>query len=647
MVKKIFSILIFCFILPNICFGFSAVGGALQFIAAPLIMPLIFIIMLLLIYAIVGIVALIPGAGLLFKTIAESSLELAELFFKVTTLPGALKLPFTKPNENPILAAGLSQTQPLAIAMWIFAFVVCAILIALGIGEFQAKKIIVNLIFAAVLIYFIPFICGVFIDATNVIMFHFLKELEKFSLLSRLKASIEKVTGEPSESTSLLGKIWNKIKGIFEKIWEILFPNAGEVVATVAVCLAAATAFIIFGILFIARYVFLWALVILSPIAIVCWVFPEVKEPGGRFISALRSFWIWWEEQFFHWSVIGITLSFFLYLAAKTNEALEEIYDKAVFNLGQASVSIIIVALPVLVFLYLGYTLGLRTGAMLGGAIMAGTAALATGLMTGIAGGGLKGIGRTATGWVERRVAASQWKERAGRWATTYTPPGAGTGSRIGTWAKRGIGKTLLPLTTWPEQRMQQRIKEMEKEDVVRLLSEFRSQKDMGKAEVLVAMINSGNIKDAMDPNKFRNPLQLSEIQSVLDHLKRISPQSIPKLAVNVPEVVDMGGAWGQAGLPSWDQLIPSITPQDIRKMPDTFLQNLKPSDPFLVGLASQGSIDQLTEAVKKGRKNFVDSFIQTVRDMKIQTQKKFEEINPILERELRSSPISDLFKGI
>lgn len=632
MVRKLFPILIFSFLLPNVCFGFSVVGPALQFIGAPLIMPLVFIILLGILYLIVATLGAIPGAGALLMAIAEGSLELAELFFKWATAPGLFKLSFTKPNENPVLAAGLSQTQPLAITMWIFAFIVCAILLALGIGEFQAKKIIVNLIFAAVLIYFMPFICGVFIDATNVIMFHFLQGLEKFSLISKLKEGIK--LSEKSESTSFLGKVWEKIKGIAEKIWETLFPDAGKVVATVAVCLAAAVAFIIFGILYIARNIFLWALVILSPLAIVCWVFPEVKEPGGRFISSLRSFWVWWEEQFFHWCVIGITLSFFVYLAAKTNEVLGQIYNPSVLSLEHYSLNTLFVALPVLVFLYLGYTLGMRTGAMLGGALMAGTAALATGIMAGVARRGATGIGRAVTGYIGRRIAASRWKDRAGRWATTYAPPSAKRRTRLAAWAKRGVGRgVLLPLATWPEQRMQQRIKEMEKQDVVSQLSEFRSQKDMGKAEALVAMINSGKIKDAMDPNKVANPLQLTEIQSVLPHLNKISPESVPKLAVSVPNIVE-GPEWKQAQLGSWKDVLPKIEATDIAKMmPKDFLK--KPSNEFLSAMANTGSIEQLKAAIREGRKEFVDSFNQVLARL----GRDLREINPHLASEIEGSP--------
>lgn len=732
--KKFFPILIFIFLLPNFCFAqWQFLGGALMFIGAPLIMPLIFLSVLAVLYIFVLLIK-IPWLGgkvaWLLASITGAGLQAAEAFFHKVSAPGFIKHPYTKPDQNPILAVGLSQTQPLAILMWIFVFITSAILLALGIGEFQAKKIIVNLILAAALIYFMPFLCGIFIDATNVIMHHFLfpikEKLHLFPFLEKYGAGDE-----------------NKLKK--EK-------EPAEVVALIVVSLACAVAFIMFGIIFLVRHVFLWILVILSPIAIVAWVFPELKEPGGRFISSIKGIWNWWEEQFFHWCIIGITVSFFLFLAAEiahlsleTKElqfgtlktpsfSQEKIIEKEKFSfsefldqffqkLGISKVSgesknsfplsnskerellvfqkssnerakiisegshqllaevppwfqgeippppeimeqatreageeegeegkgatpeltFLEVLLPTLLSLYLAYTLGLRTGAMLGGALMGGTAALASGIMTGIASAGMKRMGRATTGAIERRIAKSEWKERAERLATAQPPPTAGAGGKFTAWAKRKVGKALLPLTIWPEKRMQERIKEMEKLDVARQLAEFRSQKGIGKLEALLGMINSGNIKKAMDTTRFgANALSEEEVKSILVHLKRLTPESIPKVAVNFPQLVTTD-EWKDAQLGSWKEILPKIGAEEISKMmPREFLK--KPSNEFLSAMAERGSIEQLKAAIREGGKEFTDNFNKILTKLlaELETQGRephLREINPHLAIEIESSP--------
>jgi hypothetical protein len=60
------------------------------------------------------------------------------------------------------------------------------------------------------------------------------------------------------------------------------------------------------ALLFIARYVFLWMLVILAPLAFFCYILP-----------ATRKIWSMWWNQFIGWCFVGIGAAFFLYLAQR------------------------------------------------------------------------------------------------------------------------------------------------------------------------------------------------------------------------------------------------------------------------------------------------------------------------------------------
>ncbi|MBZ9572945.1 hypothetical protein KJA17_02060, partial [Patescibacteria group bacterium] len=62
--------------------------------------------------------------------------------------------------------------------------------------------------------------------------------------------------------------------------------------------------FLLYAFLFLFRYVALWILVILSPLAFLCYVFPYTKK-----------WWDMWWNQFLQWCIIGIPAAFSIFLA--------------------------------------------------------------------------------------------------------------------------------------------------------------------------------------------------------------------------------------------------------------------------------------------------------------------------------------------
>ena len=61
---------------------------------------------------------------------------------------------------------------------------------------------------------------------------------------------------------------------------------------------------LLFAVIFLMRYVAIWILVILSPLAFSAYVLPGTKH----------YFTLWW-NQFLQWAFVGMTAAFFLYLA--------------------------------------------------------------------------------------------------------------------------------------------------------------------------------------------------------------------------------------------------------------------------------------------------------------------------------------------
>lgn len=100
----------------------------------------------------------------------------------------------------------------------------------------------------------------------------------------------------------------------------------------------------LFFFIFLFRYVALWILVILSPLAFVFYVFPFTR----------RFFEMWW-SQFFSWCIIGIPAGFFLWLADKLTESL--------LPVGASNSSLLIYLTPS-ALLIAGFLFSLQTSAI-------------------------------------------------------------------------------------------------------------------------------------------------------------------------------------------------------------------------------------------------------------------------------------------
>jgi hypothetical protein len=81
-----------------------------------------------------------------------------------------------------------------------------------------------------------------------------------------------------------------------ERLGRILFLTVGNVILMLI--------FLLWSLVFILRYVAIWFLVILSPLAFVFWVLP-----------ATNGLWKQWYDNFIAWVLVGVNASFFLYIA--------------------------------------------------------------------------------------------------------------------------------------------------------------------------------------------------------------------------------------------------------------------------------------------------------------------------------------------
>jgi hypothetical protein len=208
--------------------------------------------------------------------------------------PDFISLKFT---QNPFVDIGLSITKGFANMGFVLFLVVIALATILRIEEYKAKKTLPTLIIIALLINFSPVFCGIIIDFSNVLMNFFL------SATTGINGFVNWILGAANLANELLFgsglDFWANVAAFMQIIVSIVFN-----------CFTGFI-FILFSGLFIMRYIMLWILVIISPVAFVSYILPITRR-GKSLLN-----WNQWWEQLIEWCVVGITGGFFLYLGFK------------------------------------------------------------------------------------------------------------------------------------------------------------------------------------------------------------------------------------------------------------------------------------------------------------------------------------------
>jgi len=216
-------------------------------------------------------------------------------------------------NLNKFLDVGVVQTGwavTLSFTNSFFGLILLVIAfgIILGIEKIGTKQLIVDLIISVFLINFSLAIAGVFIDFSQVLTEQFLSPIINSpagiagSLLGG--SAIDKLY-KPSDLTP--DSPWDKLKKSVAVVYnaataspgmviDILFTNIFLVILVFALLAMVVTLFY--------RIVFLWILLILSPIIWAFRILPSTQEYWGK----------WWTE-FWKWTMFAPSYSFFIYLA--------------------------------------------------------------------------------------------------------------------------------------------------------------------------------------------------------------------------------------------------------------------------------------------------------------------------------------------
>lgn len=284
----------------------------------------------------------------LIHFVAKTLASLSGSILNWVISPGFTSLPYTKPGPqppagNPIIQTGLSITQGFANMILVLVLVFIGLTTILRLAGYETKKLLITFFVIALLVNFSPVICGLIVDASNLVMRFFLNEIHADAFGEMMDAKTDEL---------YRGFDW-------EKTFDETVSSAFQMIILSVVLFVLAFAFSLFTFIFIFRYLVIWLLVILSPIAFVCYILPATKK-----------FWSLWWGQFIQWSIIGITCGFFLYLSL----ALVKYAPTSITTPDTGQGGLFDPILPYFVcimFLFIGLTFGLQTSAMGGSAITA------------------------------------------------------------------------------------------------------------------------------------------------------------------------------------------------------------------------------------------------------------------------------------
>lgn len=331
-------------------------------------------------------------------------------------------------TNNEIIRLGLDITKSFVNMGLVVILVFIALSIALRLKEYASQKTLISLIAVALLVNFAPVVCGLIVDASNIVMNYFLKALTK---------------GVSPSSVFLDISFYNRIQDVLTITIGPLSEKLSLLARTMIACAlysAISWAFLLFAGLFLLRYVAIWLLVILSPLAFVALILPGT-----------RKFWQQWWNQFIQWSIIGIPMAFFLYLATVSFKSVKAslLANRTItavlpFSSDSSITDFYADVIPYyipLAILYIGFILGLQTSAMGAGSII-----------SGIKKAGKWTAGKTWKGMAlgDRKIFPSVHEQKEGenkKWYQRITPTSPRKGARwaIEKWEKVPVVRWFRP----------------------------------------------------------------------------------------------------------------------------------------------------------------------------------------------------------
>jgi hypothetical protein len=592
---------------------------------------------------------LLIGAFLALAIILSGAFAwLAGALLDWVTSPNFISFSYTNPSGNAIIANGLSITQSLVNMFLVVVLIYTAVSIALRLGgETGAKKLLVRLIFIALIVNFAPVICGLIVDASNILMNYF---------LVGIREGVSGILSQAVEFGKTLISSLLKITGSFADRVGLLTQGAIQIILNLAIMLA----FLLFAGIFLFRYFAIWILVVLAPLAFVAWILPATKK-----------IWNMWWNNFLQWSIIGITMAFFLYLGMSTFGALRGALMNKITSPGidPATVGLFDSILPfiaVVIFLFLGFTMGLATSAMGASQAIALTKKFRkkAGRLAGKAGGALarKTLGAKGKEWMEKQASVRMGETfGTGKIGKGIAKAGWAVGLTPAVWAvRRGFGEAGLKWTESERKDLRSAEKDYEGTVPERKMAAIRDLRlsPTRRMGALRQAIEEGQIKDLKKLGLTKNEIVKIGKEAIKTH-----PEEFKKIRDAFPHLAEkIGKGFSEkvkeaAGLTFKDKaeeilygnsipakLIAQVKPANIPKMDIEGIFELEPTDPIRVQIETAIHKFWTGEQVGTATRNFGRIFMEPFMEMvKAKKEPWYKKENPRLHTYLKSSAAKGL----
>ncbi len=514
--------------------------------------------------------------------------------------PNFIAFSYTKPGPaaplNPIIETGLGITQGFVNMLLVLVLVYIAIATILRLQEYQAQKLLPIFIVVALLVNFAPVICGLIVDASNIIMNFFVQDLGADAFGEKMGNQVTQI---------MSGFDWTSLKweAAGKRVLQLYIMNGFLFVLTFILG--------IFTLIFTLRYLVIWLLVILSPLAFVAYILPSTRPYFEK----------WW-QQFLAWTFIGVSCGFFLYLGLLMVSYVPTAIPAPTTGQGGLFDPILPYFVSA-VFLGIGLVFGLQTSA-----IGAGTAISLAKRGQNIAlkkswqatkwtgRKGLQGIqlarenlaktnaGQKVQAWAQRQLARKPYGEgEAGFSGITKRAASQINPVRYFTRGVARVAGGKLPESQRVSiQKAEDSVKEVKEISV--LLKKFHDAlTDTSRIGILNQIIEKGKIKDAMDVEKFgKSAVDEKEISRLTKHAKTWGADkklktTFPHIAAQFVTENELAKAKAKDERINTKEkfILSKLKPEDYKNIPEKALENEKVVDAIL-STAMGKHINQLIE---------------------------------------------------
>lgn len=219
----------------------------------------------------------------------------AEIYKVTIALNDTIALTPASANAGPndMVVVGWRFTRDLANMFFVVILAWVGFATILRLKSYEIKTIIPKLVIIALLINFIPVITGIILDVAGIFTKYFADKSLNIGALLWEKLPATEIARGGTDGLLQLIPGQGGISGIAVKsLMGIVF----NIIAFLMLGL--------YAVIFIVRIVMIWVLVVLAPIAWLGYIIPNGQK-----------MWSMWWKQFLQWAIVGIGLTFSLYLS--------------------------------------------------------------------------------------------------------------------------------------------------------------------------------------------------------------------------------------------------------------------------------------------------------------------------------------------